>query len=259
MRTSKHLISEVTQKPTEMKLPAASPSVPTDSIDNGGDFVEMLGVRARIPPRGDAFFKRVLHQHIMPVPPFRKRTGPVPVPLLVLCIPFTIEDQLRYADKHNLAIGQPDNQYVRCLAALEHLRRRVLPRQFSRWATVDDSNRCVVIATNESAADLELAFNLDMIESTRRLMGVQWIPTKDTTKTSPVLPDPELVAWPAGLPRVPNLTWNTLRQFADHEWVRVWKLVDVRLEIYARAKGGQVPPREVPMCLAFKLDLDGQD
>ncbi|KAH6896483.1 hypothetical protein BKA70DRAFT_1316595 [Coprinopsis sp. MPI-PUGE-AT-0042] len=236
-----------------MKLPTASPSVPMDSIDNGGDFVEMLGVRARIPPRRDAFFKRVLHQHIMPVPPFRKRTGPVPVPLLVLCIPFTIEDQLRYADKHNLAIGQPDNQYLRCLAALEHLRRRVLPRQFSRWATVDDSNRCVVIATNESAADLELAFNLDMIESTRRLMGVQWIPTWNTPdvplqqgyyKTSPVLPDPELVAWPAGLPRVPNLTWNTLRQFADHEWVRVWKLV---------------PPHEVPMCLAFKLDLDGQD
>ncbi|KAH6911810.1 hypothetical protein BKA70DRAFT_1423564 [Coprinopsis sp. MPI-PUGE-AT-0042] len=243
---------------------AATTDEPRPGNDEG--FAVVFGVSTPIPPKGDLFFKRVTDQHIVPFPPLTRDAVPNSVPLIVLCLPFTVEDQLRYTDKHNLILG--GSRDTRCQAAPDHLRCWVLPRQYSRWATVDDRNRCAVIATNESTADLERAFDPDMIESIRRLMGVRWIPTWNIPdvplqricfESSPVLPDQQRVGWPTDLPSLPRLTWGDVWQVGENDCTRLFMMVEVRLEVYAHAKGGQVPPDEVPMCRAFQLDVNGQD
>jgi hypothetical protein len=207
----------------------------------------------------DLFFRRVVKAHIAPFPPLADPDAPFPVPVIALCLPFTEDDQLRYANRHNLVPHLPMGS--RKESALLHLRQR-LPRGYTRWVTLGSYTRAVVLATNESKSNLALGFKLDLLEEIRRLMGVRWIPTwnlpetgiqKTIYKGCPAI-DQSFVNWPEDLYSVRDLTWEGLDMLKADEWRVLWLMLEVRLEMYARAKNEKVPPSNIPMFKSFQLD-----
>jgi hypothetical protein len=240
-------------------------SVDLDSSTEGGSELDrpvvIKGVRLTLPAPNDLYFRRVVKEHIEPFPPVSELlpNGSRPVPVLVLCLPFTEEDQLRYAGRYKLEVKAPLSQ--RLAAAMLHLRQN-LPQGYNRWCTIDEYTRAVVLATNESKSDLAFAFDLDMLEEIRRLMGVRWIPTWNIPESDIHAPDdknrpnilPSLFDWPDDLPCCPDLTWEGFQLLSKQRWEDLWNMVEVRLEVYARVKGGEVPDSETPMAEAFQLD-----
>jgi hypothetical protein len=211
----------------------------------------------------DSFFRRILDIHIEPFPPLADTDDPEhPVPLLVLCLPFTEDDQLRYADRHKLA--PQSKPFYRRDAALHHL-RQTLPRLYTRWVTIENSIRAVVLATNQTKSNLALGFNLDILEKIRRHMGVPWIPTwnlpdsdiQETIHRGRVSIEPSLINWPDELPVAPSITWKDVDMLTEPEWEFLWRMVQVRVEVHLRVKGGPAPSNDTPMCFAFQLDKDG--
>ncbi|KAH6906130.1 hypothetical protein BKA70DRAFT_1290795 [Coprinopsis sp. MPI-PUGE-AT-0042] len=231
----------------------------TGTEHNLGERVVIKGVTLTLPLPGDAFFRRIVDRHIEPFPPLCDWDNPSSAPLLALCLPFTDDDQLRYANRRNLAPQSPI--FHRRELALLHLRQN-LPQKYTRWVTINDSIRAVVLATNETKSNLALAFNLDMLEQIRRLMGVRWIPTwnipesdiQETIHKGRISIALSLVDWPADLPYAADMTWEDLDVLREDLWEDLWTMVEVRLEMHARVKGGTIPPYDVPMATAFQLD-----
>ncbi|KAH6906129.1 hypothetical protein BKA70DRAFT_1290794, partial [Coprinopsis sp. MPI-PUGE-AT-0042] len=221
--------------------------------------VLMQGVWLNLPSSEDCFFYRVVRGHIEPFPPLCDLYGPDPVPLLALCLPFTPKDQMNYANKHALCEG--GGEFERMDMALLHLRQN-LPQKYTRWVTIDGYTRAVVLASNRAKSDLSLAFDLDMLEKIRRLMGVRWVPTwnfpegKMVPASNNAQPDirEDLIDWPEDLPSLPSLTWKEIEQLEEPEWSHLWNMVEVRLEMRARVKGAAIPGEDVPMSEAFELE-----
>ncbi|KAH6906047.1 hypothetical protein BKA70DRAFT_1290090 [Coprinopsis sp. MPI-PUGE-AT-0042] len=231
-----------------------------ERLEDGRVIIE--GAILHLPKPNDLFFKRVIRTHIEPLPPLHRQRGPNPIPLLALCLPFTYEDQLRFIELHKIGAGNSKTRLgTRIYAGLQFLRQN-LPKPYTRWTTIDESTRCVVLATNASKADLSLAFNLDKLEAVRRFMGVPWIPTWNepeaelqtpiwrTPRTTPA----DLVNWPEDLPCQRSLTWESAQHVDEDDWGIIWERVETRAAVHARVKGGQVPDFDTPMSEAFKLD-----
>lgn len=174
--------------------------------------VVIQGVSLTLPLPDDIYFRRVVREHIEPFPPVSDSPSPGPIPVVALCLPFTEEDQLRYAARHKIETKAPLSQ--RLAGAMLHLKQN-LPQNYSRWVTIDEYTRALVLATNKTKDDLELAFDLDMLEKIRRLMGVRWIPTWNIPESDIHVPEdgnqrqdvpPEFTGWPKDLPSCPALT-----------------------------------------------------
>ncbi|KAH6906131.1 hypothetical protein BKA70DRAFT_1290796 [Coprinopsis sp. MPI-PUGE-AT-0042] len=220
--------------------------------------VNILGVTLELPQPNDPFFRRIVREHLEPFPPITTPDGPHRVPLIALCLPFASNDQLEYADRHNLAAS---SKWIceRMTVALDHLRAR-LPRRYSRWTTLESQHagsiRCIVLATNRSRTDLESAFDLDGLEKVRRLAGVRWIPTWNVSSGGKKEPDvdPQFVQWPSDLPKEKKLGWKSVGQAKEHQLEVLWDLVEVRAEVSSRVKKTEYPGAEIHMAHAFKLD-----
>jgi hypothetical protein len=155
-------------------------------------------------------------------------------------------------------IDKPANE--RRIMATVHLRQH-LPLKYNRWVTIDKYTRAVVLATNRAKSDLALAFNLDMLEKIRHLMGVPWIPTWNHPQSEmhtpfKTRPDirPEFVNWPECLPTLPRITWEDITQLDESQWTQIWEFEEVRLEMRARVIGGEIPDEDIPMSEAFVLE-----
>ncbi|KAH6906128.1 hypothetical protein BKA70DRAFT_1290793 [Coprinopsis sp. MPI-PUGE-AT-0042] len=223
-----------------IQAPLASPAswavTPPKPLERPVQRVLIRGVRLNLPRPNDLFFYRVVNDHIHPF-------------LLYL----------NYANRRGILVDKPIHE--RQTMAMAHLRQN-LPQRYTRWVTIDEHTRAVVLATNRIRSDLALAFNLDMLEKIRRLMGVPWIPTWNIPESEMHTPFkiprpdilPELVDWPHGMPSLPSLTWKGLNQLEEPDWTDLWNMVDVRLEMRVRVKGGELPDEDVPMSQTFRLD-----